>query len=210
MRRPLRTTAARCSSSIRRIASATTCWATSRSARAIASAPSNGIAAVRDPLRPNQNVCALPDEFQYFPDTTTNYEVGLAQPMARRPSDVERRVVLHRLAGSAARLRDRERRAADHEQRRRRRDDGHRDLARRQTSRIASTSASATRTSKPELTEVAPALIRDFSRPASDPADSGSEYIDGQPGDRLPGSPEDQATVYLATTGRCPRAGISR
>jgi iron complex outermembrane receptor protein len=53
--------------------------------------------------------------------------------------------------------------------------------------------------SKAELTEVAPDLIRCFETPpgfgsCEPPLE---EFIDGQPGDRLPGSPEDQATVYL-------------
>ena len=37
----------------------------------------NGIAACPDPLPGNQIVCALPHEFSYQPDTTTNYELGL-------------------------------------------------------------------------------------------------------------------------------------
>lgn len=36
----------------------------------------NGIAACPDPLPGNQIVCALPHEFSYQPDTTTNYELG--------------------------------------------------------------------------------------------------------------------------------------
>lgn len=38
---------------------------------------SNGINACPVPLPPNQILCAQPDEISYFPDTTTNYEVGL-------------------------------------------------------------------------------------------------------------------------------------
>ena len=38
---------------------------------------SNGIAACPDPLPTNQIVCALPDEQNFAPDTTTNYEVGM-------------------------------------------------------------------------------------------------------------------------------------
>ena len=64
-------------------------------------------------------------------------------------------------------------------------------------SRIASTSASATRTSNAELTEVAPRLIRDFEHAVVSAHATAVQYIDGQPGDRLPGSPEDQATVYF-------------
>lgn len=38
---------------------------------------SNGIALCPDPLPPIQNVCALPDEQNYGPDSTTNYELGV-------------------------------------------------------------------------------------------------------------------------------------
>ncbi len=38
---------------------------------------SNGVAPCPDPLPVNQIACALPNEFQYFPDETTNYEVGI-------------------------------------------------------------------------------------------------------------------------------------
>lgn len=37
----------------------------------------NGIAACPDPLPAGQTLCALPNEFAYDPDTTTNYELGL-------------------------------------------------------------------------------------------------------------------------------------
>lgn len=37
----------------------------------------NGIAACPDPLPDSQIVCALPSEFSYDPDTTTNYELGM-------------------------------------------------------------------------------------------------------------------------------------
>lgn len=36
----------------------------------------NGIAACPNPLPPGQTLCALPHEFSYEPDTTTNYELG--------------------------------------------------------------------------------------------------------------------------------------
>src|SRR6478752_107933 len=38
---------------------------------------SNGVAPCPDPLPANQMVCALPNELQYSPDKTTNYEVGV-------------------------------------------------------------------------------------------------------------------------------------
>lgn len=37
----------------------------------------NTVAPCQDPLPPGQNICALPDELQFGPDTTKNIEVGL-------------------------------------------------------------------------------------------------------------------------------------
>lgn len=37
----------------------------------------NTVAPCQDPLPPGQNICALPDELQYGPDSTKNIEVGL-------------------------------------------------------------------------------------------------------------------------------------
>jgi outer membrane receptor protein involved in Fe transport len=37
----------------------------------------NSVPECPDPLPPNQNVCALPDEVSFEPDTTTNYEIGV-------------------------------------------------------------------------------------------------------------------------------------
>lgn len=38
---------------------------------------SNGVALCPDPLPVNQIACALPNEFEFFPDETLNYEVGI-------------------------------------------------------------------------------------------------------------------------------------
>ncbi|MCB1640444.1 MAG: TonB-dependent receptor, partial [Xanthomonadales bacterium] len=38
---------------------------------------SNGVAPCPDPLPDNQIACGLPDELQFFPDKTTNFELGL-------------------------------------------------------------------------------------------------------------------------------------
>jgi iron complex outermembrane recepter protein len=160
----------------------------------------NGIAACPNPLPVNQIICALPDEFQYFPDTTTNYEVGLRSQWA------DDRLTLNgalyyidwqdpQLASATV--------------------NGAQPITKNgqgaETSgiEIALDAALTDRFalglsyshSKAELTEVAPALIREFTPPGFGPGSTYDGlppvYLDGQPGDRLPGSPEDQATVYL-------------
>ena len=157
----------------------------------------NGIAACPDPLPPNQIVCALPDEFQYFPDKTTNYELGLRSQWA------DGRLTLNgalyyidwqdpQLASATV--------------------NGAQPITKNgegaETSgiEIALDANVTDRLNigfsyshlKAELTEVAPSLIRCFEPPGfGSCAPPLPEFIDGQPGDRLPGSPEDQATVYF-------------
>jgi iron complex outermembrane recepter protein len=161
---------------------------------------SNGIAACPDPIPPNQNVCALPDEFQYFPDTTTNYEVGLRSQWA------DGRL---RLNGALYYIDWQDPQLASVTV------NGSQPITKNgegaETSgiEIALDAAVTDRFnigfsyshSKAELTEVAPALIREFTPPGFGPGSTydglDPVYLDGQPGDRLPGSPEDQATLYL-------------
>ncbi len=156
----------------------------------------NGIAACPNPLPVNQIICALPDEFQYFPDTTTNYEVGLRSQWA------DGRLTLNgalyyidwqdpQLASATV--------------------NGAQPITKNgegaKTSGIEiALDADITDRfnigfsyshSTAELTDVAPDLIRCFEPPGFGSC-AADEFIDGQPGDRLPGSPEDQATVYLA------------
>jgi iron complex outermembrane receptor protein len=161
----------------------------------------NGIA-LCDPQQPEdeQNICALPNEFQYFPDTTTNYELGMrsqwadgrltlngalyyidwqdpqlasvtvngSQPITKNGEGAETKGIEVSLDASV-------------------------------TDRFSLGFSYAHTTA--ELTEVAPSLMRSFTPPGFGPG-AGYDgldpvYIDGQPGDRLPGSPEDQATVYF-------------
>jgi outer membrane receptor protein involved in Fe transport len=156
----------------------------------------NGIAACEVPLPPSSDPCAMPEEFQYFPDTTTNYEVGLRSQWA------DGRLTLNgalyyidwqdpQLASATV--------------------VGAQPITKNgegaQTSGIElSLDANVTDRfnlgfsyshSKAELTDIAPDLIRCFEPPGFGSC-AADEFIDGQPGDRLPGSPEDQATVYLA------------
>jgi iron complex outermembrane receptor protein len=155
----------------------------------------NGIAACPDPLPPNQNICALPDEFQYFPDTTTNYEIGL------RSQWLDNRLTLN---GALYYIdwQDPQLTSATV--------NGSQPITKNgegaETSGIElGLDASVTDRfniglsyshSKAELTEVAPSLVRCFEPPGFGSC-AAQEFIDGQPGDRLPGSPQDQATVYL-------------
>jgi outer membrane receptor protein involved in Fe transport len=161
---------------------------------------SNGIAPCPDPLPPNQIICALPDEFQYFPDTTTNYEIGMRSVWA------DGRLTLNgalyyidwqdpQLTSATA--------------------NGAQPITKNgqgaETSGIefALDAAITDRFhlgfsyahSQAELTEVAPDLVREFIPPGFGPGAGydglPAQYIDGQSGDRLPGSPEDQATLYL-------------
>ena len=155
---------------------------------------SNGVALCDDDPNNQQNVCAMPEEYEYRPDTTTNYEIGL------RSQWLDRRLTLNgalyyidwqdpQLASATA--------------------------TGAQPISINGQGAETTGLEvgidaqvtdrlnigfsfshmNAELTDVAPRLVRDFSTDGfgTDPV----QYIDGQPGDRLPGSPEDQAMVYL-------------
>jgi len=156
----------------------------------------NGIAPCPNPLPANQQlICALPDEFQYFPDKTTNYELGLRSQWA------DGRLTLNgalyyidwqdpQLASATV--------------------NGSQPITKNgegaETSGIeVALDASLTDRlnvgfsyshSRAELTDVAPDLVRCFEPPGFGPC-AADAFIDGQPGDRLPGSPEDQATLYF-------------
>jgi outer membrane receptor protein involved in Fe transport len=147
-----------------------------------------------------QNVCASPQEFQYLPDTTTNYELGW------RSSWLDRRLTLNgalyyidwqdpqlesatvvgaqpiTLNGEGAESK------------------GFEFALDAQVTDRFNIGFSYSHT-KAELSEVAPDLIREFVPPGFGPGAGydglDPQYIDGQPGDRLPGSPEDQGTIYL-------------
>jgi outer membrane receptor protein involved in Fe transport len=157
----------------------------------------NGIAACEDPLPPSSNPCALPNEFQYFPDTTTNYEVGL------RSQWLDNRLTFNgalyyidwqdpqlasvTLIGSQPITKNGEGAETS----------GFEisldaDITDRLNLGLSYSH------SKAELTEVAPSLVREFTGFGPGTATDGLDavYLDGQPGDRLPGSPEDQATVW--------------
>jgi outer membrane receptor protein involved in Fe transport len=158
---------------------------------------SNGVAACPSPLPPNQQlVCALPDELGYFPDTTTNFEVGV------RSQWLDRRLTLNaalyhidwedpQLTSSTANGNQPITKNGGGAQ-----SDGIEVSVDAQIGERLNLGFSYSHT-QAELTEVAPDLLREFIPPGFGPSNP-AQYIDGQPGDRLPGSPEDQATLFVA------------
>ncbi len=159
----------------------------------------NGIGPCPVPIPPNQQlICALPDEFQYFPDTTTNYEVGLRSQWADGRLTLngalyyidwqDPQLTSATVNGSQPITKNGEGAETS----------GFEialDAAITDRMRIGLSYAHT----KAELTDVAPDLLRCFETPPGfGPCEPPLEpFIDGQPGDRLPGSPEDQATVYF-------------
>ncbi len=153
---------------------------------------SNGIAACTpaDLASGAQVLCALPNEVQYFPDTTTNYEVGVrSQWLDRRLTfngalyyidwkDPQLATVTENGAlpivtnGDGARSKGIE---LSFDAR----------VTQRMTVGVSYSHTSA------ELSAVAPSVLHAFEPPGF----GSTGTVDGQPGDRLPGSPQDQGTV---------------
>jgi len=141
-----------------------------------------------------QTICAQPDEVQYFPDKTTNYEIGWRTQWLNRRLTVNGSVFYIKwedpqLASSTAvglqpitkNGEGAETRGFDVT------------LSARPTERFGiSTSFSYT---KAELTKDAPRLLRTYL-PGGFGA-SNSIDISGIAGDRLPGSPEKQGTLFV-------------
>ena len=161
---------------------------------------SNGVGPCTIPPDPNQNTCGLPDELQYFPDTTTNYEVGF------RSQWLDQRLTFNAslyhidwedpqlptatVSGAAPIVTNGEGAESD----------GFEislDALLTDRFNVGFTFSHTTA----ELSEVAPDVLREFIPPGFGPGtpyDGGdASYVDGLPGDRLPGSPEDQATFYV-------------
>jgi iron complex outermembrane receptor protein len=161
---------------------------------------SNGIApcTAEDLADPSQAVCALPHEVQYFPDTTTNYEVGV------RTQWLDRRLTFNGAAyyidwsgpqllsttvngslpittngdGAESKGIELSFEAA---------------VTDRLTVGIGYSRTTA------ELSKAAPDVILDFSGiDLTDGSPNDDVYVDGLAGDRLPGSPKDQGTVNVS------------
>jgi outer membrane receptor protein involved in Fe transport len=156
---------------------------------------SNGVALCPDPLPQSQQiVCALPHEAQYFPDTTTNYEIGM------RSQWFDRRITFNaslyhiewndpqlfsQTVNGAQPITVNGQGAAS--------DGLEISFNAFATDRLELGFSYAY--TDAELTATAPGLLRVFEPPGFGP--SPAVYIDGQSGDRLPGSPRQQGTVTV-------------
>lgn len=154
---------------------------------------SNGVELCEDPLPPGQNICAQPSELEYVPDQTTNYEVGVHSTL------LEGRLI----ANAAVFYVDWE--------------DPQLESATQiglQPIFVNGKGAESTGTelsfnwvasdrlsmrgsysySKAELSDDAPRLVSFIVPPGYQ---NTLEYEDGESGDRLPGSPEHQASLFV-------------
>jgi outer membrane receptor protein involved in Fe transport len=167
---------------------------------------SNGVPACTadDLANPGQALCGMPDEVQYFPDTTTNYEIGI------RSQWLDRRLTFNgalyyidwkdpqlasvTVLGSLPIIKN---------------GDG----AKTQGIELSFDAKVTNRFSvavgyshtQAELTALAPSILRVYEPPGFGPPSNANPgagpdpiFANGQPGDRLPGSPRDQGTVNFA------------
>lgn len=154
---------------------------------------SNGIAPCPNPLPPNQIACALPDELQFFPDKTTNFELGMRSQWLDRRLTVNASVYYidwedPQLAGTTENAnlpitlngKGAESRGLEV---------SFDALLADQWSLRGSFALT-----EAELSEDAPALLSTIVGPGFGPRID----IDGRAGDRLPGSPEQQGTLFLS------------
>ena len=153
----------------------------------------NGVPLCPDPLPANQIICALPDEFQYFPDTTNNYELGFKSQFANRTVTLNGALYYIKwndpqvssatvnglqpitINGQGAETKGFELA-----------------MAWRPTPELEFRGSYAY--TDPKLTDTTVNLIRYFVPPGYGP----TLYQDGVDGDRLPGSPKNQAAFYAS------------
>jgi outer membrane receptor protein involved in Fe transport len=154
---------------------------------------SNGVGACKG-TDGNQNVCAQPDELQYLPDKTTNYEVGL------RTQWLDRRLTLN---GDVYYIKWKDPQLASATK------VGAQPITKNGKGAETrgfelSLSAQVTEAfgldvgygyTKAELTDDAPSLLRTFTGSGFG-ADNILDFA-GLSGDRLPGSPEQQGTFHM-------------
>ncbi len=153
---------------------------------------SNGVAPCPNPLPPQQVACALPDELEYFPDSTTNYEIGV------RTRWLDNRLTLNgsvffidwqdpQLAATTVNAQLPIRKNGEGAE-----STGFDLSADWQATDRLSIRASYSY-AKAELSEDAPDLITTIP-----PVGFDTVFIDGLSGDRLPGSPEQQGSLFIA------------
>lgn len=157
---------------------------------------SNGIAPCDVPPSGNQNVCATPEEMAYFPDKTVNYELGVRSEWLGGALTVNGSVYFidwedpqlqsATVLGSQPYTKNGE--GAETK--------GVELSVNALLGQNLTAKASYAYT-QAELSAVAPSLIRLFVPPGFGPSGTDALFLDGQPGDRLPGSPEHQATLFL-------------
>ena len=150
----------------------------------------NGIGLCPDPIPPGQGLCALPSEFEYIPDETQNYELGL------RSTWLDQRLTLNGAvyyiewsdpqldsttenAGVTIKVNGQ----------------GAESTGMELTFNWLMTDNLSVRGSysysKAELTDIAPDLLQ-----TSPEVGFATIRVDGEDGDRLPGSPEQQGSIY--------------
>ncbi len=151
---------------------------------------SNGVPLCDTTVGSQQNVCAQPNEFEYFPDSTTNYEIGL------RTQWFDRRLILN---GSVYYIDWEDPQLATQTT------IGNTPVtingkgARTQGAEVSFDARLSDQFSlrgsygftDAQLTDDAPKLIRTITPPGYDVL-----FVDGAKGDRLPGSPRHQGNIF--------------
>lgn len=153
---------------------------------------SNGVAPCPTPLPPNQIACALPDEQQFFPDKTTNFELGI------RSQWLDRRLTLN---GSIYYIDWEDPQLAGTTENANLPITLNGEGAESQGLELSFDALLSDNWSlrgsmaftNAELSEDAPALLNTIVPPGFGPRVD----VDGRAGDRLPGSPERQGTLFV-------------
>lgn len=160
----------------------------------------NGIAPCPEPLGNFQNVCALPDEIAYRPDKTINYELGAKTQWLDKRLTLngaiyyiewkDPQLLSSTVNGSGTIIKNGEGAASK----------GFEGSFAFNVTENLSVRGSYAYT-KAELTAVAPRLVSTIPDPnlPLGPGESrfGTVLLDGQDGDRLPGSPKHQASLVV-------------
>ncbi len=153
----------------------------------------NGVAPCPDPLPTNQIACALPNEQLYTPDETTNYELGVHSQWMDNRLTLNGAIYLvewdgPQLASSTLNASIPITKNGE----------GAEATGIETSFQFYATDNLTFRGSysynKAELTDDAPDLMRTFVPPGFN---STAIFVDGQDGDRLPGSPEHQGTLFV-------------